>query len=137
MAWGPPQPPTPDPECFPPVRVSQLLIMGVSQRLLWTSLGPQLCGGGCSNPHMKDNSRLYPEASSAVLCDLEQRSQRSVRPQPRFGEGTREWKNEQMNWGSARYCVEYLANITVEYLANSTVEYQTDSLMEYNCIGHT
>lgn len=86
---------------------------------------------------MKGNSRLYPEASSAVLCDLGQRSQRSVCPQPRFGEGTREWKNEQMNWGSARYCVEYLANITVEYLANSTVEYQTDSLMEYNCIGHT
>lgn len=30
-----------------------------------------------------------------------------------------------MKWGSARYCVEYLANSTAEYLANSTMEYQT------------
>lgn len=68
---------------------------------------------------------------------LGQRSQRPVRPQPIFGEGTREWKNEQMNWGSTRYCVEYLANSTAEYLANSIMEYQTDSPVEYNCKGHT
>lgn len=59
MAWGPPQPPTPDPECFPPAGDQSVSDHGrVPEMFMDVTGASALCGRLQQSPHERQQQTL-------------------------------------------------------------------------------